>query len=61
MPTIQQVTAIAVGKIAAFSSETAELVMKANLLPIMISSTGMETVGPFIVLLFYRDFIKDQL
>lgn len=51
VPTIQQITAIVVGKIASFSQETAEMIVKANLIPIMIRSSGMETVC--ILFIFY--------
>ncbi|KAL5963040.1 Sperm-associated antigen 6 [Taenia solium] len=42
VPTIQQVAAIVIGKIASSSKKSAELVIESNMVPTMLKSSGME-------------------
>ncbi|VDM31112.1 unnamed protein product [Hydatigera taeniaeformis] len=42
VPTIQQVAAIVIGKIAGFSKKFAESVVDSNIIPMMLKSSGME-------------------
>lgn len=45
VPTIQQVAAIVIGKIASSSKKFAELVIDSNMIPTMLKSSGMGHVN----------------
>lgn len=60
VPTIQQITATVIGKMANFSPEVAKQLMEANLISVMIHSSGMDNVIYKNNPQFFRDSTSDQ-